>query len=59
MIIVMQDTIMHDYDHDDNDEHDHNHGNGEFSLKREGLLIGVVIALFILYSDKNWTFVND
>ena len=47
------------HNHDDNDEHDHNHGNGEFSLKREGLLIGVVIALFILYSDKNWTFVND
>ena len=41
----------HDHDiHDDNDEDDrtHNHRGGEFSLKREGVLVGVVIALFVL-----------
>ncbi len=37
-------------DDNDNDDHDHSHGDGEFSLKREGLLIGIVIALFILGS---------
>lgn len=37
-------------EHDDDDDHDHNHGDGEFSLKREGLLIGIVVALFILGS---------
>jgi Zn2+/Cd2+-exporting ATPase len=36
--------------HTEDDDHDHNHGNGEFDLKREGLLVGVVIALFILGS---------
>lgn len=40
----------HDHGDDDDDLHDHSHGGGEFSLKREGLLIGVVIALFILGS---------
>jgi Zn2+/Cd2+-exporting ATPase len=30
-------------------DYDHNHG-GEFSLKREGLLVGVVIALFVVGS---------
>ena len=43
----------HDHDHkEDDDEHDHghSHGDGAFDLKREGLLVGVVIALFILGS---------
>ncbi len=34
----------------DEDDHDHNHGGGEFSLKREGVLVGVVVALFVLGS---------
>jgi Zn2+/Cd2+-exporting ATPase len=34
----------HDTSSED-DEHNHNHGDGEFNLKREGLLIGVVVAL--------------
>ena len=38
------------HDHDSDDDHNHNHGSGEFSLKRQGLLIGVVVALFILGS---------
>ncbi|MBA2750558.1 MAG: cadmium-translocating P-type ATPase, partial [Tatlockia sp.] len=29
-------------------DHQHEHENGEFSLKREGILVGTVIALFIL-----------
>lgn len=36
--------------HDDsekNDHYDHNHDVGEFSLQREGVLVGVVIALFV------------
>jgi Zn2+/Cd2+-exporting ATPase len=38
-------------DHDHNhDEHDHNHGDGEFSLKREVLLIGSIVVIFILGS---------
>ncbi len=37
----------HDHNHE---EHGHSHGDGEFSLKREGLLIGVVATLFILGS---------
>ncbi len=40
----------HAGDDDDDDDHDHSHGGGEFNLKKEGLLIGVVIALFILGS---------
>ncbi|WP_373545105.1 heavy metal translocating P-type ATPase [Chamaesiphon sp.] len=37
--------------HDDGNEDDgHNHGGGEFNLKREGLLVGVVITLFVLGS---------
>ena len=37
--------------HDDGDEDDgHNHGGGEWNLKREGLLVGVVITLFVLGS---------
>lgn len=32
------------------DEHEHNHGDEEFSLKREGIVVGTVIALFILGS---------
>lgn len=40
-------------DHEEDDDgHDHGHsrGDGAFDLKREGLLVGVVIALFILGS---------
>ncbi len=46
----------HDHDHgknhdeDDGHAHSHSNGNGGFDLKREGLLVGVVIALFILGS---------
>jgi Zn2+/Cd2+-exporting ATPase len=37
--------------HQDGDEDDgHNHGGGEVDLKREGLLVGVVITLFVLGS---------
>ncbi len=38
------------HDEDDGHDHGHSHGNGGFDLKREGLLVGVVIALFILGS---------
>ncbi len=38
----------HDDGDADGDDHAHNHGGGEFSLKREGVLVGVVIALFVL-----------
>ena len=49
------DHSNHDHDHghkEDDDEHDHghSHGDGAFDLKREGLLVGVVVALFILGS---------
>lgn len=37
-----------DEEHDHDDRDDHNHGDGGFSLKREGLLIGIVTALLIL-----------
>jgi Zn2+/Cd2+-exporting ATPase len=37
----------HDDDHSDRG---HSHGGGEFSLKREGVLVGVVIALFVFGS---------
>ena len=41
----------HDHSsHEDEDDHAHNHGGGEFSLKREGVLVGVVIALFVFGS---------
>ncbi len=40
----------HDHSDEDGDDHAHNHGGGEFSLKREGVLVGVVIALFVLGS---------
>jgi Zn2+/Cd2+-exporting ATPase len=37
--------------HDDSDEDDgHNHGGGEFDFKREGVIVGVVIALFVFGS---------
>jgi Zn2+/Cd2+-exporting ATPase len=40
-----------DGDEDEHGEGDgHNHGGGEFNLKREGVLVGVVIALFVLGS---------
>ncbi len=39
----------HDGDEDE-DDHAHNHSGGEFSLKREGVLVGVVLALFVLGS---------
>ncbi len=38
------------YNNGDENDHTHNHGGGEFSLKREGVLVGVVIALFVLGS---------
>jgi len=46
------DHSSHDHSsHDDGDEDDgHNHGGGEVDLKREGLLVGVVITLFVLGS---------
>jgi Zn2+/Cd2+-exporting ATPase len=41
----------HDHSsHEDEGDLGHNHGSGEFDLKREGLLVGVVIALFVLGS---------
>jgi Zn2+/Cd2+-exporting ATPase len=41
----------HDHrNHEDGDEDAHNHGGGEFSLQREGVLVGVVVALFVLGS---------
>lgn len=42
----------HDHSsHDDGDEDDgHNHGGGEVNLKREGILVGVVITLFVIGS---------
>lgn len=36
--------------HDDHDDHDHSHSSGGLSFKREGLLVGVVVALFLLGS---------
>ena len=36
--------------HEDEDDHAHNHGGGEFSLKREGVLVAVVITLFVIGS---------
>ena len=46
------DHSSHDHNsHDDGDEDDgHNHGGGEVDLKREGILVGVVITLFVLGS---------
>ena len=46
------DHSSHDHSsHDDGDEDDgHNHSGGEVNLKREGLLVGVVITLFVLGS---------
>jgi len=35
---------------EDEDDHNHNHGDGDFDLKREGLLIGTVVVLFVLGS---------
>jgi Zn2+/Cd2+-exporting ATPase len=41
----------HRHDHNvHEDEHDHDHGGGEFSLQREGLLVGLIIGLFVLGS---------
>jgi Zn2+/Cd2+-exporting ATPase len=34
----------------DDDDHAHSHGGGEFSLKREGILVGVVVTLFVVGS---------
>jgi Zn2+/Cd2+-exporting ATPase len=44
------DHSSHDDGDEDGDDYAHNHGGGEFSLKREGVLVGVVIALFVLGS---------
>ncbi len=41
-----QKSDQHEHRHD----HEHNHGSNGFSLKREGLLVGVVVALFVLGS---------
>lgn len=38
------------HNHEDDRDHGHSHRDGEFDLKREGRLVGVVIALFILGS---------
>jgi Zn2+/Cd2+-exporting ATPase len=41
----------HSSSHDDGNEGDgHNHGGGEFDFKREGVIVGVVIALFVFGS---------
>ena len=40
----------HDNYQADADDHDHSHGDSDFNLKREGLLIGVVVVLFVLGS---------
>ena len=34
----------------ENDNSGHDHGEGEFSLRREGLLVGAVVALFVIGS---------
>jgi Zn2+/Cd2+-exporting ATPase len=51
---VGHDHSSHDHNHSgyqDGDEDDgHDLGGGEFDLKREGVLVGVVIALFVLGS---------
>ncbi len=49
---LANDHSSHDHSsHEDGGEDDgHNHGGGEFNLKREGTLVGVVIALFVLGS---------
>ena len=48
------DGHVHSHSHEahnqDDDGHDHSHGDGEFDLKREGLLIGAVVVLFVLGS---------
>ncbi len=45
------DHSQHSHAHKEEDhDHEHSHGNGAFALKREGLLVGFVIALFILGS---------
>lgn len=38
------------HDDGDEDDHAHNHSGGEFSLRREGVSVGVVIALFVFGS---------
>lgn len=44
--------------HEDEDDHAHDRGGGEFSLQREGVLVGVVITLFILGSALEETLHN-
>ncbi len=44
------DHSSHDDGDEDGDDHAHNHGGGEFSFKREGILVAVVVALFVLGS---------
>ncbi len=44
------DHSSHDDGDEDGDDHAHNHGGEEFSLKREGVLVAVVVALFVLGS---------
>lgn len=40
----------HEAHNQDDAGHDHSHGDGKFDLKREGLLIGAVVVLFVLGS---------
>ncbi|PSB59631.1 heavy metal translocating P-type ATPase [Chamaesiphon polymorphus] len=53
--IVEEKSLANDHSgHDHNSSHEeddgHNHGGGEFNLKREGLLVGVVMTLFVIGS---------
>lgn len=44
------DEPSHDRDGSHVHQNEHNHGDGEFSLKREGVVVGTVVALFIVGS---------
>ena len=44
------DHSSHDDGDEDGDDHAHHHGGEEFSLKREGVLVAVVVALFVFGS---------
>jgi Zn2+/Cd2+-exporting ATPase len=46
------------HDDGDEDDHAHHHGGGEFSLKREGVLVAVVVALFVFGSVFEGTLHN-
>ncbi len=56
-----QDRSSHDHsshDEDNGDDRAHNHGGGAFSLQREGILVAVVVALFVLGSVFETTLHN-